>query len=144
MTPNDSERLKKCLLMLSSQHDGEVVNAARMITRVLSITGHDWHWLADKLNGGGTDNAGWAAAIQTAYEKGLEKGRQEAQAAPPPPPPPVGDHQTAARWIQDNFDAQLRVRDRDFLDSMARWNGQPTERQAAWLADLCHKFGYQT
>ena len=46
-----SERLKKLVLMLSSEQDGEVVAAARAISRNLKDTGLDWHWLADHLSG---------------------------------------------------------------------------------------------
>lgn len=46
-----SERLKKLVLMLSSDQDGEVISAARAIGRNLKETGLDWHWLADHLSG---------------------------------------------------------------------------------------------
>ncbi len=46
-----SDRLKKLVLMLSSEQDGEVVAAARAIGRNLKDTGLDWHWLADHLSG---------------------------------------------------------------------------------------------
>jgi hypothetical protein len=44
-------KLSKLILMLSSNHDGEVVAAARAIERELTAEGHDWHWLTNKLNG---------------------------------------------------------------------------------------------
>ena len=46
-----SDRLKKLVLMLSSEQDGEIVAAARAIGRNLKDTGLDWHWLADHLSG---------------------------------------------------------------------------------------------
>lgn len=46
-----SDRLKKLVLMLSSEQDGEVVAAAKAIGRNLKDTGLDWHWLADQLSG---------------------------------------------------------------------------------------------
>jgi hypothetical protein len=36
-------RLRKMLLMLSSDRDGEVVAAARAITKILQDAGGDWH-----------------------------------------------------------------------------------------------------
>jgi hypothetical protein len=39
-------RLKKLLLMLSSDRDGEVVNAARLIGSTLQNAGRSWHDLA--------------------------------------------------------------------------------------------------
>lgn len=42
-------RLRKLILMLSSDHDAEVVGAARAIGRVLADSGTDWHALADVI-----------------------------------------------------------------------------------------------
>jgi hypothetical protein len=42
-------RLKKLLLMLSSERDGEVVNAARLIGTTLRRADSDWHDLAAGL-----------------------------------------------------------------------------------------------
>lgn len=41
--------LKKMILMLSSDNDGEVVAAARAIGRLLKKEGKDWHWLAEQI-----------------------------------------------------------------------------------------------
>lgn len=42
-------RLRKLLLMLSSDHDGEVIAGARAIGRALRDSGLDWHHLADTV-----------------------------------------------------------------------------------------------
>ena len=42
-------RLKKLLLMLSSERDGEIVNAARLINTTLRGVGADWHDLVAGL-----------------------------------------------------------------------------------------------
>ncbi|CAH1696805.1 hypothetical protein CHELA1G11_70030 [Hyphomicrobiales bacterium] len=47
----DSGALGKLVRLLSSDHDGEVVNAARAIGRSLQAAGSDWHELADRLSG---------------------------------------------------------------------------------------------
>jgi hypothetical protein len=44
-----AHQLGKMVLMLSSDHDGEVVNAARAIDRVLRANRLDWHDLAQAL-----------------------------------------------------------------------------------------------
>lgn len=46
-----AERLQKLVMMLSSDNDGEVVNAARMIGKALKPMGLDWHKLAARLAG---------------------------------------------------------------------------------------------
>ncbi len=43
-------KIQKFVLMLSSESDGEVVNAARAIGKALIAEGRDWHWLAAKLD----------------------------------------------------------------------------------------------
>jgi hypothetical protein len=43
-------KLQKLILMLSSDQDGEVLNAARAIGRELKANGMDWHGLAARLD----------------------------------------------------------------------------------------------
>lgn len=43
-------KLQKLILMLSSDQDGEIVNAARAIGRELKANGMDWHGLAARLD----------------------------------------------------------------------------------------------
>jgi hypothetical protein len=43
------DRLRKLVLMLSSDQPGEVAAAAKAIDRVLKVEGRDWNWLAAKL-----------------------------------------------------------------------------------------------
>jgi hypothetical protein len=43
------DRLRKLVLMLSSDQPGEVAAAAKAIDRTLKVQGRDWNWLAAKL-----------------------------------------------------------------------------------------------
>ena len=43
------DRLRKLVLMFSSDQPGEVAAAAKAIDRVLKVDGRDWNWLAAKL-----------------------------------------------------------------------------------------------
>jgi hypothetical protein len=43
------DRLRSLVLMLSSEHDAEALNAVRAIGRQLKLAGKDWHWLAGRL-----------------------------------------------------------------------------------------------
>jgi hypothetical protein len=107
-------RLKKLLLMLSSDREGEVVNAARLIGTTLRDAGSDWHDLA--------------AGLLTPAGK-----RQ-----PPPPPPPhddAGDWRTMrGRCLAHSY--LLAPREREFLLDLERWRGSLTEKQFAWLAAI--------
>ena len=114
----DLDRLRKCVLMLSSEHDGEVLSAARSINRILAAIGLDWHWLISRLNA----PPGPAAGRSTAF---------------------AGDHQLAARWLLDSRGSALREKDRDFLETMTVWRGAPSEKQAVWLVNLCQRYGYR-
>lgn len=46
MTVSTDSKLQKLVAMLSSDHDGEVLNAARMIGRYLRTIGRDWNDVA--------------------------------------------------------------------------------------------------
>ncbi|MER9596081.1 hypothetical protein [Mesorhizobium sp. M0244] len=120
----DLAKLRQCLLMLSGEHDGEVVAAARAINRVLATSGRDWHWLAGKLTDSGAEKAERRSGSDDAGGDLYE------------------DHRDAAGWLIERHWRRLRPKDLDFLATMQDWRGQPTEKQAAWLADLCRRFGY--
>lgn len=130
-------KLRRCVLLLSSEHDGEVVAAARSINRLLGSAGYDWHWLAERIDGG-AEPADWQARIRDAFERGRKAGLAEGGQTTA-----ADDHQHAAQWLLDNHGRRLRAKDRDFLDTMLNWPGTPTERQQAWLDDLCRRFGYR-
>src|SRR5207249_4463121 len=50
-TMPSNPKLGQLLRLLASDKDGEVVAAARAITKLLKKEGKDWHHLADKLGG---------------------------------------------------------------------------------------------
>ena len=138
---DDLAKLKQCMLLLSSEHDGEVVSAARAAGRVLSRAGLDWHWLVGRLNGGEPADH-WEAKIREAYELGRRSVQGKGV------PEDVGDDlfadcQDAAQWLLDTHANRLREKDVDFLETMLTWRGYPTEKQAAWLNSLCQRYGYK-
>lgn len=45
------DRLRKCVLLLSSDQDGEVLSAARAIGRTLTSLGLNWHDFANAIAG---------------------------------------------------------------------------------------------
>jgi hypothetical protein len=138
MSGHDLAKLKKCMLMLSSRHDGEVVAAARQINRLLASASVDWHWLANRVDGG----AVWSTAdMQRAADEAYRAGRQDA--APAWRDVDAIDHRAAADWLLSKAGGRLRPKDIEFLQTMTNWRGRPTERQGAWLADLVRKHGYK-
>jgi hypothetical protein len=105
-------RLEKLLLMLSSEHDNEVLTAARAITRTLQTVGADWHDLTTGL-------------LPPATAKGRTKKAAPENNAEPPWRVMVGFCVVHAEL--------LRAREEEFIRSLLYWNGDLSERQAAWL-----------
>jgi hypothetical protein len=99
-------KLRKLLLMLSSNKDGEVVNAARAIERTLRAANADWHDLTERLS---------------------------APRSPPPPPPPPPASWEAKRNFCLKHDNLLREREHAFVLGLGDWDGELTGKQASWL-----------
>jgi hypothetical protein len=107
-----AERLVKLLLMLSSNHDGEVVAAARAIGRTLKDAGADWHDFATRL-------------LVPAKAHVREYGAR--------------NDDTNWREMREfclQHPERLSQREREFIDSLGRWRGKLTEKQHAWLAAI--------
>jgi hypothetical protein len=101
-------KLRKLLLMLSSNKDGEVVNAARAIERTLRAANADWHDLTERLS---------------------------APRSPPPPPPPSASWE-AKREFCLRHENLLRGREYAFVFGLGDWDGELTEKQGAWLNSI--------
>jgi hypothetical protein len=76
-----ADRLGKLLRLLSSNHDGEVVAAARGIDRTLKNAGLDIHVLADGI---ATDKKFTEADAKEIYQRGVADGRRAALQQQPP------------------------------------------------------------
>jgi hypothetical protein len=109
-------RLKKLLLMLSSDREGEVVNAARLIGSTLQDAGHDWHDLAGALT---------ELAVQPQRDSHAREHRDSDS---------VGWREQRAFCLEHV--CRLRDREREFIDSLGRWRGPLTEKQASWLSAI--------
>ena len=103
-------QLSKLVLLLSSNHDGEIVAAARAIDRVLKSHRLDWHDLAQAL------------------------------CLPRPAARPCDDRdwRDLLAFCATRMHC-LNGREREFLRSIARWRGDLTDRQRNWLESLAEK-----
>ena len=106
-------RLRKLLLMLSSNQDGEVVGAARAIGRTLQSVGSDWHALAGVLT-------------EPPHPKRAPHTDDDAHA---------DDWRELRQFCLDR-DRLLSEREREFLTSLGNWRGTLTEKQHAWLDSI--------
>lgn len=123
---NDAERLKKLLLMLSSDQPGEVVAAARAIGRTLKTDGSDWHDLARQLS-----------APATAKTRSSEQPRRDNN---------NNNDSSNKDWrsLREyclQHDDQLRPREREFVSNLGDWRGNLTEKQHAWLLAIYQRLG---
>lgn len=114
-----SKRTQVLVALLGSSNDGEALNACRALARALKAEGMDWHDLA----------------------RGVRTVREPPPRSPPPPPPGAGPHHAVVKALMAKGRERFKPREWEFLESLLRWHGAPTEKQAAWLADLKRREG---
>jgi hypothetical protein len=115
------ERLHKLIPRLGTTYEAEAIATIRAIDRTLKGAGFDWHDLANAAA------AHFSARIRQALQH-LE-------------PDSASDWADLARWCSDHENGWLTSRERDFVSGMISWCRwrDPTERQAAWLADIADR-----
>jgi hypothetical protein len=99
--------LGKLIPRLGSDHAGEVVATAAAIGRVLRNGGCDWHDLAGAI---------------TVLPKPQAKSADD-------------DWRATLAFCAMHTDC-LKMREREFLKSLAHWRGDLTEKQRTWLDDI--------
>jgi hypothetical protein len=109
--------LGKLVPRLASNHPGEVAATAAAITRVLATNKLDWHDLTAAL-----------LRPQQPARPATEQPRRAAE---------QDWRELLAYCIR--YAHRLRERECDFLDSLERWDGEPTEKQLAWLKAIARK-----
>jgi hypothetical protein len=108
--------VSKLVLMLSSQHDGEVVSAARAISRMLKSNGADWHDLVAGLT------------QQPNPQPYAHKPHDTDEIDPK-------DWRELRKVCLDQLH-RLREREQKFVGSIGDWNGDLTEKQFQWLKSI--------
>lgn len=119
LPPEIRRRLGLVLARLASNHDGETLNAARLVVKMLAAHG----WRPEDL-----------------------AAPEPARAYSPPPPPPRQDDgdniRDAAAFAADLLDRadDLTERETAFLKDLVdkAW-GRATEKQTAWLRTIAKK-----
>jgi hypothetical protein len=129
-----ADKLGKFIRLLTSDADGEVVAAARAITRTLATAKLDIHVLADGI---ATDKKFSEADAIEIYQRGVADGRRAAEQQQG-----FHDVECSLSWHAIACECAAhnsRLRDekeREFVADMVRWTvrgGEPTEKQAKWL-----------
>jgi hypothetical protein len=135
-------KLTSLIRMLSSDHDGEVIAAARAITRTLKSADLDIHALAERI--GGISEAGMKRLYDAGYDAGTRAAENNQHHGH------VDFYNTdgttswhdIALFCQRRAD-RLRDKERDFVnDMMAQtvWR-EPTEKQEKWLKSIYYRLG---
>jgi hypothetical protein len=139
-------KLAACIRMLSSDKDGDVVNAAHGIVRMLKSAGVDIHVLADRVekpNGGALTDGEMRKLYDAGYDAGLRAAENKMHGN--------SDFrdidgfpawEEIARYCQRN-NRRLRANEQEFVDDMAAqtvWR-EPTEKQAKWLKSIFFRLG---
>src|SRR5262249_55471853 len=145
-----ADKLKRFIRLLSSDSDGEVVAAARALSRTLKAAGADIHVLADcfeqvdaklseaemrKIYDAGHD-AGYAAGVRAAEAK-LQHDADGFRSVDGIP----ASHAMAI-FCQDRS-TRLRSNEADFIDDMVGWTTwrEPTPKQQKWLRSIYARLG---
>ncbi|MFC4170486.1 hypothetical protein ACFOYU_00165 [Microvirga sp. GCM10011540] len=116
-------KLSKLIPMLATDHDGEVVAAARAIDRTLKSAGLDLHDLAQALAARGP------VAIPGDY------------AAPEPAPQPSSLRDIAS-WLRTHATHRMNFKERQFVADMASrlsTGRQASAKQEKWLQTLFYR-----
>ena len=156
----DLARTRQLLLVaLSSGHPNESFNALSAIKTLLSKANKDIHWLANTLGsttGTALDpqlarlnqelmlvsrqrDAVMAEANRLRREIMLLRTSSTSQASPRGATSAMSPQRQAEQILLKT--KHLTLKERDFLVTITRWTGTPTERQLAWLAALWEKYG---
>jgi hypothetical protein len=134
-----ADKLGKLIRLLTSDCDGEVIGAARAITRTLDAAGLDIHALAAGIGGAPANGKKFSEEeAREIYQHGVEDGRRAAEQQQPVT---FNDVDEGPSWhtIATECTARaerLRPHEKDFVEDMVRWcvhGGRPTEKQAKWL-----------
>jgi hypothetical protein len=108
-------RLGQLIRLLASDRDGEVVAAARALSRTLTSVGADFHTLADVI----------------------ERPSPAALELPAPRPEAAGP--ADAVWLRCHHWSRLNEKEQGFIFQMMNWRGAPTERQSVWLRSIVER-----
>jgi hypothetical protein len=129
----DKKRLAQILGMLGSAHDGEIINAARVATRLIREADVTWEQL---LSGVGHSDEFVQRVASESYQAGLADGR--AAAAPKPKRKTFSGY--ASLLLKEHPDA-LTDWETAFCLSWTQKRCEPSDKQLAVFVRLAEKTG---
>jgi hypothetical protein len=135
--PASVEKIEKLLkVALSSDKDGEVLSAARAITRTLSGAGSDIHELAARVK----DIS--EADVQRIYDAGVQEGKDSVAAAAGFKSTEGPTYYEMEPFCEERSE-RLNGKEQGFVSDMVRWcaRWEPSEKQGKWLHVLYVRLG---
>lgn len=111
------------IAMLASDNEGEAMNALRALKRVLGGAGMDFHDLAR-----GSTPARREPCRVCAERQRREQATSKAR----------GSHAADLKWLLAQ-PFRYSEREADFLQNLGSWEGDLTEKQAAWFQNILAK-----
>ena len=131
----DHKRLAQLLGMLGSDFDGEILNAARLATKLLKAAGKSW---PDILNGHPSPAPLSEEEMKIIWDAGYKQGH--AQGLADAKGIRGSNHQIVAQLLAGDY--QLNEWEENFLTSISRRGpGELSDKQQAVLDRMVEKFG---
>jgi hypothetical protein len=136
-----ANKIRPLIRLLSSDQSGEVVAAARALSRLVKTNGADMHILADsiaQINGGLSEKE-----MRKLYDAGFEAGVRSVEGRHPSAAfrdVDGDDELTPGEMIMQCMDHLNRLRnerEREFIQGLARHSGprRLSDKQKSWLRD---------
>ena len=127
--------LAKLIRLLASDVDGEVLGAAHALGRALKANGCDFHDLASIVeappivpNGGGRAGSGFHDHFGDDDGDPAETWEAMVDAC--------ADQRSALARRYHDLVALLTPKERQFIEALQHWYGEPTQKQLDWLVAL--------
>lgn len=144
------QKIAHFIRMLGSEHDGEALNAARLLGKTLTANGATFNEFGDaieKFANGGLEEDAMQRIFAAGEAQGAEKAEKkhvEAQAVFGLNPDGTNNWERIAVYVQREK-ARLESRHHEFIDDMssrmAFGGREPTPKQATYLLSLFRKIG---
>jgi hypothetical protein len=139
-----ADKAAKLIRLLSSDKDGEVLNSARALGRMLREARRDWHWLASVTETAWTVETEPKPRRWQRWHPHEPKSRNWDQWRPHEPELQPWQILASELLQRDDIlgmrgtklDLALRDRERSFLTNMRKSRVEPSEFQKRWMRDI--------
>jgi hypothetical protein len=140
LSANEMQRLIMLLGMMGSDHDGEVMNAAKAAMRLLGKAGLTWEEVLQGIPGGKYSDDDMRSAIALARKQGYDIGLEEGKSGAPK----VKEFgkETFAQYSQrllDDYGEYVNEWEKGFLEGWKDRQRIPSDKQFAIFERLAKK-----